>query len=99
MSEQPDLTAIWTQAKDIILAEMGDFKKGLWDGANAAQPLALDGDAFVLGLPPGQMSLGSHLTSTANGPMVRESVSRVVGRSLTIELVEGTDSGRVIYVD
>jgi len=91
MSEQPDLNAIWEQAKQIILAEMGDFKKGLWDGANAAQPLALDEDAFVLGLPPGQMSMGSQLTSTANGPLVRESVSRALGREVKVELVEGTD--------
>jgi len=93
MSEQPDLNAIWDQAKQAMLAAMPDLNRSLWAGAQAAQPLALDEDAFVLGLPPGQMAQGSHLISTANGPMVREAVSGVVGRDVTVELVEGTERG------
>ncbi len=91
MSEEQDLNAIWEQAKETILEEMPDFNRSLWDAANAARPLALEGDSFVLGVPPGQMALGSHLTSTANGPMVRQAVAKALGRPVTVELVEGTD--------
>ncbi len=93
MSEQPDLNAIWEQAKQSILDAMPDLNRSLWAGAQAAQPLALDGDTFVLGVPPGKMAQGSHLISTANGPMVRAAVSAAVGREVQIELVEGTDLG------
>ncbi len=93
MSEQPDLNAIWEQAKQTILEDMGDFNRSLWDAANAAQPLALEGEDFVLGIAPGKMSVGSHLTSTANGPLVRNAVQRAVGRAVSVALIEGTDAG------
>jgi len=91
MSEQQDLSPIWEQAREKLLDGMGDFNRSLWDAANAAEPLALDGDVFVLGMPPGQMALGSHLTSTANGPLVRDCVAQVVGKPMQVELVEGTE--------
>lgn len=93
MSEQPDLKAVWDRAKQIILEDMGDFNRSLWDAANTAQALALEGDTFVLGMPPGKMALGSHLTSVANGPLVRRSVARALGREVTVEVIEGTDPG------
>ncbi|MGI5817675.1 MAG: hypothetical protein ACOX9R_06200 [Armatimonadota bacterium] len=91
MSEQNDLDAIWEQAREKLLDEMGDFNRSLWDAANAAKPLMLEDDVFVLGMPPGKMSLGSHLNSTANGPLVRKCVEEVVGSSVQVEVVEGTD--------
>lgn len=91
MSEQHDLSAIWKQAREKLLDEMGDFNRSLWEAANAAEPLVLEEDTFVLGIPPGKMGLGSHLTSTANGPLVRRCVEAVLGRSVSVELVEGTD--------
>ncbi|MFW5866891.1 MAG: hypothetical protein ACOCX2_03680 [Armatimonadota bacterium] len=91
MSEEQDLNAIWEQARERLLDNMGDFNRSLWGAANAAEPLAIDDDALVLGISPGKMALGSHLTSTANGPVVRQSVEEVLGRSVRIELVEGTD--------
>jgi len=91
MSEEQDLNTIWEQAKERILDNMGDFNRSLWDAANAVEPLALDDEVFVLGILPGKMALGSHLTSTANGPLVRQSVEEVLGRSVQVELVEGTD--------
>ncbi len=92
MSEEQDLDAIWEQVREKILDEMGDFNRSLWDAANAAEPLVLDDDTFVLGIEPGEMRLGSHLTSTANGPLVRQCVESVLGRSVEVELIEGTDA-------
>lgn len=91
MSDQQDLKATWAQVKEKLLDEMGDFNRSLWDAANAAELIALDEDQFVLGVPPGKMSLGSHLDSTANAPLVRRCVEAVVGRSVNVEIVEGTD--------
>lgn len=93
MSEQQDLGEIWAQAREKLLEQMGDFNRSLWDAANAAEPLVLDEDSFVLGIPPGKMVLGSHLTSTANGPLVRRCIEEVVGHPVKLELVEGTDPG------
>ncbi|MGD9497327.1 MAG: hypothetical protein AB7Y46_13595 [Armatimonadota bacterium] len=92
MSEQPDLNALWSQTKQVILGEMTTFNRSLWDAANAAQPLVLEGDTFVLGMPPGQMALGSHLTSTANAPLVRRALERTMGRPMSLEIIEGTDA-------
>ncbi|MFW6155794.1 MAG: hypothetical protein ACOC7J_00630 [Armatimonadota bacterium] len=91
MSEEQDLNAIWEQARERLLDNMGDFNRSLWDAANAAEPLKLEDDVFVLGVPLGRMALSSHLTSTSNGPLVRQSIEEVIGRSVTVELVEGTD--------
>lgn len=91
MSEERDLESIWEQAREELLDRMGDFNRSLWDAANAAEPLALEGDTFVLGMPPGQMALGSHLNSTANGPLVRECASEVIGTQVEVEVIEGTD--------
>jgi len=93
MSEQPDLTAAWEQAKKTLLDEMGDFNRTLWEGANLAQPIQLDGDTLVLGIPPGKMSVGSQLTSTAHGHLVRDAASRALGQQVQVVLVEGTDPG------
>lgn len=93
MSEQPDLAAAWEKAKKIILDEMGDFNRSLWEGATLAQPIQLDGDTLVLGIPPGKMAPGSQLTSTAHGQLVRDAASRALGRPVQIVLVEGTDAG------
>lgn len=92
MSEEQDLGAIWEQAREKLLDNMGDFNRSLWDAANTAEALVLDDDVFVLGIPPGKMALGSHLTSTANGPLVRKSIEEVVGRPVEVELVEGTSA-------
>jgi len=90
MSEQQDIDAIWQQAREKLLDDMGDFNRSLWDAANAAEALMMDEEAFVIGIPPGKMGLGSNLTSTANGPLVRKCVEAVVGRPIRVELVEGT---------
>ncbi len=93
MSEQPDLATAWEQAKKIILDEMGDFNRSLWEGVTLAKPLQLDGDTLVLGIPPGKMATGSLLTSTAHGQLVRDAASRALGRTVQVVLVEGTDAG------
>ena len=90
MSEQQDINAIWAQAREKLLDEMGDFNRSLWDAANAAEALMMDEDSFVIGIPPGQMGLGSNLTSTANGPLVRKCVEAVIGRSIRLEPVSYT---------
>lgn len=91
MSETQDLDTLWEQSRERILDNMGDFNRSLWDAANAAVPLVLEDDVLVLGIPPGKMALGSHLNSTANAPLVRQSVEQVLDRPVQIELVEGTD--------
>ncbi|MEA3403856.1 MAG: hypothetical protein U9R79_21655 [Armatimonadota bacterium] len=93
MSDQPDLNELWEQARQRLLNKMEDLDRPLWDAAQIAQPLVLDEDTFVLGVPPGKMADGSHLTATTKLPIVREAVSEVVGRRVEIELVEGTDPG------
>ncbi len=90
MSEQQDIDAIWQQAREKLLEDMGDFNRSLWDAANSAEALMMDDETFVIGIPPGKMGLGSHLTSTANGPLVRACVEAVVGRPIRVDLVEGT---------
>lgn len=93
MSEQEELSAMWEQARDRLLDKMQDLDRPLWDAAQTAVPLALEEDVFVLGVPPGKMAVGSQLTSTGKQPMVEEAISEVVGRDVTVELVEGTDPG------
>ncbi len=91
MSEEQNLDEIWEQAREKVLDRMDGFNRSLWDAANEAKALTFEDGVFVLGVPPGKMSLGSHLTSTANGPMVRQCVEDVLGESVELELIEGTD--------
>ncbi|MGC9316516.1 MAG: hypothetical protein ACP5KN_00600 [Armatimonadota bacterium] len=93
MSDQPDLNELWEQARERLLNKMQDLDRPLWDAAQIAEPLVLEDDTFVLGMPPGKMADGSHLTATTKLPMVREAVSEAVGRRVDIEVVEGTDPG------
>lgn len=91
MGEELNLEELWAAAREKLLERMDGFNRSLWDAANEAKPLVLDGDILVLGLPPGKLSLGSHLISTANGQMVRQSVEDVLGEPVRIELIEGTE--------
>lgn len=93
MSEEKNLDEVWEQAREKLLERMDGFNRSLWDAATEATPLALDEGVFVLGMPPGKMSLGSHLNSTANGPMVRQCIEDALGESIELELIEGTDAG------
>lgn len=92
MSQEQNLEEVWEQARQKLLEEMDGFNRSLWDAATEAKPLVFEDGTLVLGVPPGKISLGSHLTSTANGPMVRQCVEQVLGEPVRVELIEGTDA-------
>ena len=92
MSEERDLDEVWEQAREKLLERMDGFNRSLWDAATVAKPLVFEDGVFVLGVPPGKMSLGSHLDSTANGPMVRQCIEDVLGEEVRLELIEGIDA-------
>lgn len=91
MSEQEpelDLERLWKETNEIL--REGPINRALWDAAEAAKPLALDGDLLVLGLPASEFRHASYLQTDINRAKLRQILHARTGRFLDLRVIEGT---------
>jgi len=91
MSEQGpelDIEQLWRETNQIL--REGPINRALWDAAEAAKPLALDGDLLVLGLPASEFRHASYLQTDVNRAKLRQILHARSGRYLDLRVIEGT---------
>ncbi|NLO73808.1 MAG: hypothetical protein GX100_06855 [candidate division WS1 bacterium] len=86
--EQLDLQAIWEDLNRVL--REGAVNRALWDAAEAAQPLTLEGDLLVLALSPENMRHASYLTTDINRSRLRQILHARTGRRLDLRVIPGT---------
>lgn len=82
-----DLAQLWTDALPEIRNSVTGV--GIWSALNNAQPIVIENDTFVLGLPFGSTDLSGHLrTAQAKGAIERE-ISQRLGRMVAVRVIDG----------
>ncbi len=88
MTEELDVQQLWQQAQDMLRA--GEINRALWDAAAAVQPITIDADTLILGLPSGQMQHASYLETAANKTRLQQILESLAGRRLDLRVISGT---------
>lgn len=83
-----DLATIWQTALPEV--RNGVTGVGVWTALNAASPVALEDDQFVLGLPPGSGDLSGHLKMHATKMLIERLVGAQLGRTIECRVIDGT---------
>ncbi|MBI2844802.1 MAG: hypothetical protein HYX78_15520 [Armatimonadetes bacterium] len=82
---------IWLEAvervKDRTLAPT------LWRALEAGSGVIDDGDTFVIGFPPSDSPMRGYLMSSEHRTTIEKALTELVGRPMTIAVIEGTTEG------
>lgn len=81
------LEGLWQQVSEAL--HRGPINRPLWEAADAAHPLTLDGEFLILGFAPIDMRHSSYLETTVNRNRIREILQARTGRRLDIKCIEG----------
>ncbi|MBL8047283.1 MAG: hypothetical protein JNJ45_01245 [Chthonomonas sp.] len=86
-----DLATIW----QTVLPEVrnGVTGVGVWTALNAAEPVALEENKFVLGLPHGFSDLSGHLKMHATKLLIERMLTQQMGRPIECRVIDGTTEG------
>ena len=87
-SAQIDVQALWAEVNALL--HEGAVNRAVWDAAEAAVPLTLDGDTLILGLTPKDMRHASYLQTDVNRARLRQILQARSGRFLDLRVIEGT---------
>ena len=80
-------TEIWTGAFDIVRREVA--VPTVWLAMQAARPLTIDGNYFVVALPTQEEYLASHLQEYQATTAIEEALRTITGRILAFRLITG----------
>jgi hypothetical protein len=83
-----DLPSLWAEVNRFL--REGPVNRPLWEAAQVAVPLALDGDLLVLGLAPRDSRHASYLQTDVNRTRLRQILHARTGRYLDLRVIEGT---------
>ena len=78
---------IWKESLPIIMK--GVTGRGVWAALNAVQPIALEDDQIVVGIPYGDSELAGHLRLPQTKRIMELAVSQVVGKPFGVRLIDG----------
>lgn len=87
MAESEDLATLWKAVNDEL--HKGELIPSLWEAVRAAEPLAIGDGRLVVGMPRGQMGLGSHMTIGPNRARLEQIIEQLAGERLRLEVIEG----------
>ena len=79
---------IWKQALPAIMN--GVNGRGVWAALNAISPIAFDEDVLVVGIPHSDSELAGHLRLPQTKRMMEIAVSKVLGKTTAVRLIDGT---------
>lgn len=83
-----DATQVWSD----VLPEVknGVTGVGVWQALNATIAVALEGNQFVIGLPPELGDLAGHLRLQQTKTLIERLVSQKAGTPVTLRVIDGT---------
>ncbi len=79
---------IWKQALPAIMN--GVNGRGVWAALNAIAPIAFEEDVLVVGIPHSDSELAGHLRLPQTKRMMEIAVSKVLGKTTAVRLIDGT---------
>jgi hypothetical protein len=82
-----DMVAIWKEALPKV--QQGVTGRGVWAALNATRPIALEDSVLVVGLPYEDTELMGHLRIPATKRMMDLALSSVMGKPMTVRVIEG----------
>lgn len=84
-----DLSWVWREVRKRVFIKL-PFSHGVAEALEAVVPIALEGDQFVVGLPPAHYTLAAQLNSQTVKNTIEGILRQAAGRSIRIEIIEGT---------
>lgn len=84
----PDAAETWKTVLPVVRSRVTGV--GIWAALNAATPLIVEGDSFVLGLAPKDNDLAGHLRMPQTKRMIELELSRALNTQVTVRVIEGT---------
>ena len=87
MPEGPNLQGLWKRINEVL--RKGEINRSLWESADIAKPLTLDGNNVVLGFKPADMKHAGYLTTPANRAQIVSVLRQLTNRNLNLEVIEG----------
>ena len=83
-----DVAQLWSQALPTV--KNGVTGVGVWAALNAARPVALEGNVFVLGVPAMESELGGHLRLPAAKRLIEQTMTGLAGSPIQLRVIDGT---------
>ncbi len=88
MAADIDLQKLWQAVNQALRRQ--PVSRAVWEAADAAVPLELDGEMLVLGFEPRDMRHASYLETTVNKARIQEILQAKTGKRLDVRCIEGT---------
>ncbi len=83
-----DVAAVWNDSLPEI--KKGVTGVGVWTALNAAKPIALEDDTFVIGLPHDESELAGHLRVAQTRRLIELTVASQVNQRVNLRVISGT---------
>jgi hypothetical protein len=85
-----DLAWVWREVRKRVFIKL-PFSLGVADAMEAAVPVILDGENFVIGFTPRDFPLAQHLNSDAVHNTIENILRQAAGKTIKLEVIEGTE--------
>ena len=87
-AEGADLGWVWREVRKRVFLKL-PFSVGVADAMEAAHPIALEHNAFVVGMSPKAFPLSSHILSDHAKKTIENILRAAAGRRIVFEVIEG----------
>ena len=82
-----DIEQVWVDTVDRVKDKIVNIT--FWGALEAAKPIILDGDFFVVGMPPGSTHLGGHLRNSTYRSELERTIEEVSGVHVILRIIDG----------
>jgi hypothetical protein len=82
-----DVERLWKATLEKVKVRL--VLPGVWRAMEAARPLAIDGDSFVVGFPASLAHEGGLLRDSKTSNIIERALEEEAGRNLRVRLIEG----------
>jgi hypothetical protein len=83
-----DLETVWAQVNRLL--REGAINRALWDAAEVAKPLALEGNTLILGITAGNFRHASYLQTDINRSQLRKLIEQCCGLDVDLRVIQGS---------
>ena len=83
-----DLETVWAQVNRLL--REGAVNRALWDAAEVAKPLALEGRTLILGITAANFRHASYLQTDINRSQLRKLIQQCCGVDLELRVIQGS---------
>ncbi|MHB1460387.1 MAG: hypothetical protein ACYC1M_03790 [Armatimonadota bacterium] len=82
-----NLEQVWAETVDRVKDKIVNIT--FWGALEAAKPIILDGDFFVVGMPPSDAHLGGHLRNSTYRSELERTIEEISGVHVLLRIIDG----------